>query len=155
MNNVLGGLADTNQMVSYGDNGSGGWFSNLFGGNNSTGTGMGAGAGDGGFGWGGFASKMFSAGSGILQGLAGLKQAQIAEEQLGLAKKQFNFQKGLARRNLANQAQIINNTYRNAALVSAGLQGVRNADGTYSSTDQATKDAAVNAAKSQYVSGSI
>lgn len=99
-------------------------------------------------------SDILSAGTGILQGLAGLRQAQIAEKQLGLAKQQFGFQKGLANRNIANQAKMINNQYDNAAQVAAGMIGSSNADGTYGTTDQATINQYANNAKTKHVDGS-
>lgn len=98
--------------------------------------------------------QIASVGAGILQGLAGLRQAQIAEKQLGLAKEQFGFQKGLANRNIANQAKMINNQYDNAAQVAAGMIGSRNADGTYGMTDQAIVNQYANNARSKHVDGS-
>lgn len=100
--------------------------------------------------WGG----VLGAGAGILQGIAGLRQAQIAEEQLDLANKQFGFQRGLANRNIANQAQMINNQYDSAAQIAAGMIGGRNADGTYGLTDQAIVNQYAQNARNRHVDGS-
>lgn len=43
-----------------------------------------------------------------LQGLGGLAKAYLGYKQYGLAKDAFNFQKGLANRNLATQGSLIN-----------------------------------------------
>lgn len=107
----------------------------------------------GGFSLGNF-GQIASAGMGLLQGIAALRQAQMAEKQLGLAKQQFGFQKGLANRNIANQAKMINNQYDNAAQVAAGMIGSRNADGTYGMTDQAIINQYANNANAKHVDGS-
>lgn len=103
-----------------------------------------------GFGFG----DMLSAGAGILQGLAGLRQAQIAEQQLGLAKKQFGFQKGLANRNIANQARMINNQYDSSAQVAAGMIGGVDANGNYGMTDPSVVARYSQAARDKHVDGS-
>ena len=46
-----------------------------------------------------------------IQGLSGLANAYMGYKNYLLAKDQFNYQKGLANRNLANQAKIINNKF--------------------------------------------
>lgn len=55
----------------------------------------------------------------------GFKQFGLAKKALGLAKDQYRFQKGLANRNLANQAHMVNTTYDNARNVAIGLAGIR------------------------------
>ena len=66
-----------------------------------------------------------------IQGLSGLANAYMGYKNYLLAKDQFNYQKGLANRNLANQAKIINNTYDTAAQVAAGMIGGRDSLGNY------------------------
>lgn len=101
-----------------------------------------------------------SAGAGILQGIGGLASAYTAYKGLQLAKDQFGFQKGLANRNLANQAKITNNAYDNAAQVAAGMIGggsynpATDSQGSYGMTDQAVVDRYANKAKGQHVDGS-
>lgn len=97
---------------------------------------------------------VLSAGAGILQGFAALRQAQMAEKQLGLAKQQFGFQKGLANRNIANQAKIINNQYDNAAQVAAGMIGGKDASGNYGYTDPAIVQEYATKAREKHVDGS-
>ena len=53
----------------------------------------------------------------------GLKQLGLAKDKLKLAKEDFGFQKALANRNLANQAQTINNAYNTGAEATIGLMG--------------------------------
>lgn len=100
------------------------------------------------------------AGAGILQGLSGLANAYMGYKNYKLAKKQFGFQKGLANRNLANQAKVINNTYDNAAQVAAGMIGggsynpATDSQGSYGMTDQAIVDRYAQKAKEKHVDGS-
>jgi hypothetical protein len=100
------------------------------------------------------------AGAGVLQGLGNLANAYINYKGLQLAKDQFEYQKGLANRNLANQAKIINNSYDNAAQVAAGMIGggsynpATDSQGSYGMTDQAIVDRYVQKAKEQHVDGS-
>lgn len=90
-----------------------------------------------------------------IQGLSGLANAYMGYKNYQLAQEQFKFQKGLARRNLANQAKIINNTYDNAAQVAAGMIGGRDSSGNYGFTSQDVVDRYSNAAKDKHVSGTI
>lgn len=89
-----------------------------------------------------------------LQAFNGFNQYNLGKQAIGLAKNQFNFQKGLANRNLANQASQINAAYDNAAQVAAGMVGVRNADGSIGDTDRATIDRYEKSAKEKHVDGS-
>lgn len=126
---VLGGLADTDWNVSYPDATS----------NQSD------------FGWN---NKTLGTVFGGLQALSGLANAFLGYKAYGLAKDQFRYQKGLANRNLANQAKIINNTYDNAAQVAAGMIGSRDSSGNYGMTNQAIVDTYANKAKEKHVDGS-
>lgn len=90
-----------------------------------------------------------------IQGLSGLANAYMGYQNYQLAKKQFNYQKGLANRNLANQAKIINNTYDNAAQVAAGMIGGKDSSGNYGFTSQDVVDRYSKAAKDKHVSGTI
>ena len=92
--------------------------------------------------------------TGGLQGLSGLAQAFVGMKNYELAQQQFKYQKGLANRNLANQAKIINNTYDNAAQVAAGMIGGKDASGNYGFTDQAIVDDYAKKAKEKHVDGS-
>lgn len=109
--------------------------------------------------WGNIAG-MVGAGAGVLEGLGGLANAYMGYKNYKLAKKQFGFQKGLANRNLANQAKIINNSYDNAAQVAAGMIGggsynpATDSQGSYGMTDQAIVDRYVQKAKEKHVDGS-
>ena len=100
------------------------------------------------------------AGAGVLQGIGGLASAYMAHKNYKLAKKQFGFQKGLANRNLANQAKVINNSYDNAAQVAAGMIGggsynpATDSQGSYGMVDQNTVDKYAQKAKEKYVDGS-
>lgn len=109
--------------------------------------------GSGGFSFGDFGS-LLGAGAGLLQGFAALRQAQMAEKQLNLAKQQFGFQKGLANRNLANQAKVINNQYDNAAQVAAGMIGGKDANGNYGYTDPSIVQEYASKAREKHVDGS-
>ena len=90
-----------------------------------------------------------------IQGLSGLANAYMGYKNYQLAQEQFKFQKGLARRNLANQAKIINNTYDNAAQVAAGMIGGRDNYGNYGFTSQDIVNKYASAAKDKHVSGTI
>ena len=90
-----------------------------------------------------------------IQGLSGLANAYMGYKNYLLAKDQFNYQKGLANRNLANQAKIINNTYDTAAQVAAGMIGGRDNLGNYGFTSQDVIDRYANSAKDKHVSGTI
>lgn len=109
--------------------------------------------------WGNIAG-MVGAGAGVLQGLGGLAGAYTAYKGLQLAKDQFKYQKGLANRNLANQAKIINNSYDNAAQVAAGMIGGgsynpnTDSQGSYGMTDQAIVDRYAQKAREKHVDGS-
>ena len=109
--------------------------------------------------WGNIAG-MIGAGAGVLQGLGGLAGAYTAYKGLQLAKDQFKYQKGLANRNLANQAKIINNSYDNAAQVAAGMIGGgsynpdTDSQGSYGMTDQAIVDRYAQKAREKHVDGS-
>ena len=90
-----------------------------------------------------------------IQGLSGLANAYMGYKNYQLAQEQFKFQKGLARRNLANQAKIINNTYDNAAQVAAGMIGGKDNFGNYGFTNQDIVNRYSNSAKDKHVSGTI
>ena len=92
--------------------------------------------------------------AGGLQALSGLANAYMGYKNYGLAKDQFNFQKGLANRNLANQAKVINNAYDNAAQVAAGMIGGRDNSGNYGMTSADIVNKYSNKAKEQHVDGS-
>ena len=106
------------------------------------------------------AAGYIGAGADILQGLSGLASAYMGYKNYELAKEQFGFQKGLANRNLANQAKVINNTYDNAAQVAAGMIGggsynpATDSQGSYGMTDQAVVDRYAEKAKEKHVDGS-
>ena len=102
----------------------------------------------------GWNTGTFGAVAGGLQGLSGLAQAFVGMKNYELAQQQFKYQKGLANRNLANQAKIINNTYDNAAQVAAGMIGGKDARGNYGFTDQAIVDDYAKKAKEKHVDGS-
>ena len=92
--------------------------------------------------------------TGGLQGLSGLAQAFVGMKNYELAQQQFKYQKGLANRNLANQAKIINSTYDNAAQVAAGMIGGKDVSGNYGFTNQAIVDDYAKKAKEKHVDGS-
>ena len=100
------------------------------------------------------ANGLAAIGMGV-QGLSGLANAYMGYKNYQLAQEQFKFQKGLARRNLANQAKIINNTYDNAAQVAAGMIGGKDNFGNYGFTNQDVVNRYSNAAKDKHVSGTI
>ena len=90
-----------------------------------------------------------------LHALSGLANAYMGYKNYQFAKDQFNYQKGLANRNLANQAKVINNAYDNAAQVAAGMIGGRDSSGNYGFTNQDVVNRYSNAAKDKHVSGTI
>ena len=92
--------------------------------------------------------------AGGLQALSGLANAYIGYKNYGLAKDIFNYQQGLANRNLANQAKVINNTYNNAAQVAAGMIGGKDSSGNYGMTNTDIVNRYSNKAKEQHVDGS-
>ena len=106
------------------------------------------------------AAGYIGAGANILQGVSGLANAYMGYKNYKLAKEQFGFQKGLANRNLANQAKVINNTYDNAAQVAAGMIGggsynpATDTQGSFGMVDQATVDQYAKKAKEKHVDGS-
>lgn len=89
-----------------------------------------------------------------LEALSGLANAYMGYKNYQFAKDQFNFQKGLANRNLANQAKVINNAYDNAAQVAAGMIGGRDSSGNYGMTSSDIVNKYSNKAKEQHVDGS-
>ena len=89
-----------------------------------------------------------------IQGLSGLANAYMGYKNYLLAKDQFNYQKGLANRNLANQAKVINNAYDNAAQVAAGMIGGKDSSGNYGMTNTDIVNRYSNKAKEQHVDGS-
>ena len=109
-----------------------------------------AGAG-GGF---GFNTGTLGALSGGFQALGGLASAYMGYKNYQMAKDQFGFQKGLANRNIANQAKTINNAYNNAGQVAAGMVGGKTASGGYGLTDQAIIDRYAASAREKHVDGS-
>ena len=106
------------------------------------------------------AAGYIGAGANILQGISGLANAYMGYKNYELAKEQFGFQKGLANRNLANQAKVINNSYDNAAQVAAGMIGggsynpATDTQGSFGMVDQATVDQYAKKAKEKHVDGS-
>ena len=67
----------------------------------------------------GLANKAYKTGN----VLSGLINAYIGLKSLGLAKKEFNFNKNLALTNLANQADLINEQRLKSAKVGLALAG--------------------------------
>ena len=92
--------------------------------------------------------------AGGLQALSGLANAYLGYKNYNLSKDMFNYQQGLANRNLANQGKIINNTYDNAAQVAAGMIGGRDNSGNYGMTSADIVNKYSNKAKEQHVDGS-
>lgn len=121
--------------------------------NTSNGLGSNAG-GTNWFGSGGILNTLGGLALGGLSAYTGLQNLSLSKKQLGLARDQFAFEKGLANRNLANHAQTINNTYNNAATVAAGMVGSLNPDGTIGQTDAATAQRIQDSAKDKHVDGS-
>lgn len=86
---------------------------------------------------------------GIAQGAqaaAGLANAYLGYKNYGIAKDQFNFAKAAANRDVANQAQLINNSIQNSGEVGMSLAG-----NTMSPEQRMAKQAQLNSMK---VSGS-
>ena len=107
------------------------------------------------FGAGGILSTIGDLGLLGLQGYTGLKSLSLANKQLGLANQQFDFEKGLANRNLSNQAKTINNYYDAAGQAAIGLLGGIDAlTGQTISPDAATVAKANENIKNSYVDGS-
>ena len=108
----------------------------------------------------GFNTNTLGAVTGGLQALGGLASAYTGYKNYQMAKDQFGFQKGLANRNLANQAKTINNAYSNAAQVAAGMIGggsynpATDTQGSFGMVDQATVDQYAKKAKEKHVDGS-
>ena len=76
------------------------------------------------FNWSDLLSKdTLSGAAGVLGGAGSVMQGLGALEAADLAKKQFGFEKGLANRNLANQATLANIQMQNAADVGLALGG--------------------------------
>lgn len=88
---------------------------------------------------------------GVQAGL-GLYNAYLGSRQYSLAKKQFNFEKALARVNLANQAKTINTEYDTSARGAAAMQG---SGGSWGAQDPALVQAYLDRAAKQHVSGTI
>jgi len=59
----------------------------------------------------------------VAQGLGSLASAYTGYKTLGLAEDQFDFEKGLANRNIGTQGQLINQQIQNAADVGLALGG--------------------------------
>ncbi len=102
----------------------------------------------------GFNTDTLGALSGGFQALGGLAGAYMGYKNYQMAKDQFKFQKGLANRNIANQAKTINNAYNNAGQVAAGMVGGKTASGGYGLTDQAIIDRYAASAREKHVDGS-
>lgn len=106
-------------------------------------------------GLGGGLSGLANLGLAGLQGYTGLQSIGLAKKQLGLANKDLTFQKALANRNLANQAQTINTAYNAAGQAAIGLLGGIDArTGQTITPDAETLRKAEESIKSSYVSGS-
>ena len=144
-NSMFNGIDDSNSMFRYpsGYNNADSMYEDIANTNTSTPS--------SGF---GFNTGTFGAVASGLQGLSGLAQAFVGMKNYELAQQQFKYQKGLANRNLANQAKIINNTYDNAAQVAAGMIGGKDVSGNYGFTNQAIVDDYAKKAKEKHVDGS-
>lgn len=137
-NNTFNGLSNFSSTGTGSSNGN--WMNTLFGNNDG---GLVGGLGN-----------LASIGLGGLQAYTGLQSLGLGKKALGLAKNQFAFEKGLANRNLANQAKTINNAYDASAQVAAGLIGGKDATGRYTTTNQEIIDKYASSAKDKYVDGS-
>lgn len=104
------------------------WLNNVFGGNGMSNLISGLGV-------------LGGIGSGILSYINGNKMMNLANDQ-------FDFQKALANRNLANQAKIINNQYDSSAQVAAAMAG------SGGRTSQDTIRRYEDNARKKYVNGS-
>ena len=98
-------------------------------------------------------SKLLGTLTNGLQAFTGLSSIGQANKAYKLAKKQFAFQKGLANRNIANQAKTINNHYDSSAQAAAGLVGGMDSSGNYGFTSQDLVDRYAQKAKEKYVDG--
>lgn len=98
-------------------------------------------------------SKLLGTLTGGLQAFTGLSSIGQANKAYKLAKRQFAFQKGLANRNIANQAKTINNHYDSSAQAAAGLVGGMDSSGNYGFTSQDLVDRYAQKAKEKYVDG--
>lgn len=99
-----------------------------------------------------------SLGLGGLEAYTGLQSIGLGKKALGLAKQQFAFEKGMANRNLANQATTINNAYDASAQIAAGMLGSRTTDSNtglarYGNTSQDIVDRYAASAKEKHVDG--
>lgn len=147
-NSVSSGLANYSNNLFNTDSSGYGWLdlSNI-GSNTTNNTGL------------GFSDVMSGLGTlgtlglGGLQAYTGFQNLGLSKKALGLAQNQFDFQKGLANRNLANQATVINNAYNNAAQVAAGMIGGQDTSGNWGFTSQDIIDKYTKNAESQHVSG--
>lgn len=125
-------------------------YKNINGTSSTTGT-TGIGKTSGGFQWGTFGDIMGGIGS-IGQGLMGLGNAFTGYKNYKLAKEAFGFQKALAQKNLANQAQLINNAIDASANISAGLSSIPTAGDKY---NVGLRDKIMSEADKTKVSGSL
>lgn len=66
---------------------------------------------------------MINAGAQGLQALSGLANGYMASKNLKLAKDMFGFEKAATNRNIANQAQLVNNQIQNSGEVGMSLAG--------------------------------
>lgn len=98
-------------------------------------------------------SKLFGTLTGGLQAFTGLSSIGQANKAYKLAKRQFAFQRGLANRNIANQAKTINNHYDSSAQAAAGLVGGMDSSGNYGFTSPDLVDRYAQKAKEKYVDG--
>ena len=73
-------------------------------------------------GWWGRDGYLSTAGN-VLGGMGALTQAYMAGKALDLQEDQFNFEKGLAQTNLANQADLVNEQRRNRGEVGLAMAG--------------------------------
>ena len=83
--------------------------------------------------------------------MMGTGEADGERRALDAAEDMYDFQKNLASTNLYNQAKMINNRYKTAALASAGLQGATDSQGRITTPSQSSIDAANQRAESKYV----
>lgn len=147
MANVGSGLANYNSILEN-------WGNNLYGLDlSNVGSNIG---GSSGFNFNDALSGLGTLGSlglGGLQAYTGFQNLGLSKKALGLAQNQFDFQKSLTNRNLANQAQTINNAYNNAAQVAAGMIGGQDTSGNWGFTSQDIIDKYTKNAESQHVSG--
>lgn len=103
-----------------------------------------------GFNW----QKGLSYGLAGLEALSGLANAFLGYKNYKLAKDQFGFEKAAMNRNIANQAQVINNAYDNAAQVAAGMIGGVDSAGNYGMVNQDIVNRYAANAEKKHVDGS-